>query len=79
MNMLIIRKIIYSDFNENLSNWIDLFLIILLLTVIFTHLDDVLNHTEEKTRNHLRVFAITVVFISVNLPRTFRYIFEVRI
>jgi hypothetical protein len=58
-------------FNRNIFDWVS---IILLLVCIGTHIDDIVAHTENKARNHIRVMAVTVILISVRLLKSARVI-----
>lgn len=58
-------------------NYYDILSIVLLLAVIFTHVADVVNHSEAIARAHIRVFSVTIVFISMRIFESGRVIFEV--
>ena len=50
--------------------------IVLLLTCIFTHIADLVEHSEYKARTHVRIMSVTVIFISFRLLKVGRIINE---
>jgi hypothetical protein len=60
-------------------NWYDWSTIILLLAVIFTHVADVVSHTELIAKAHIRIFSVTIVFLAIRVFETGRVINEVNI
>lgn len=58
-------------------NWFDVFSIILITACAVTHIVDVLNHSEELSRDHARLLAVTVIVIAIRLLKVIRLLFEV--
>ncbi len=68
-------QIILSYF-KNPWNWFDLFVICLITATICSHIVDVVDHTDYKARVHIRILAITIIFISARLLKVGRVINE---
>ena len=48
----------------------------MLLTSIFTHVADIVNHNDYIARVHIRIMSVTVIFISFRLLKVGRIINE---
>ena len=55
-------------------NWYDWISIVILLTCIITHLDDIRDHTDYKARIHLNVMSINVIVVSIRILKSARII-----
>ena len=58
-------------------NWYDIISILLLIAVVCTHIADVLNHSEALAINQNRIFAITVIVVSLRVFEIGRFVNQV--
>jgi hypothetical protein len=73
-----VQKNLFLMYFQDKWNWFDLICISLLLSVIATHIADVVNHTEQMARVHIRIFAVAIVFIGMKFFEKGRTINSVR-
>ena len=67
----------FKEFQKVFTNdWFcyDIVLIIILLTCIITHLDDIRDHSKYKARIHLNCISINVIVISIRILKLTRII-----
>jgi hypothetical protein len=51
--------------------------ILLLITVVCTHIADVCNHSEQLARDQNRIFAITIIVVSLRVFEVGRFVDKV--
>jgi hypothetical protein len=73
-----VSKNAFSIWSRDVWNWFDIISISLLLVVIGTHVADICDHSEARAKLHIRIFAVTIVFIAIRFFRTARTINKVK-
>lgn len=66
-----------NEYYKLKRNWYDIISIILLITVICTHIADVCNHSELLAIWHNRIFAISVIVVSMRAFEIGRFVNKV--
>ena len=66
----------FVNYFTDFWNWFDLISIGLLAAGFFTHIADIIDHSDELARAHVRIMCITVIFIALRMLKVGRIINE---
>lgn len=69
----------YMDYFSDPWNWYDLLSIIMLIVVICTHIADIASHNESIAITHNRLFAVTIIIVSLKIFEIGRFLNKVTI
>ena len=67
---------LFGPYAKDFWNWFDIISILLLCACVITHIVDIVDHSEGIARAHIRILAISVIFISIRLLKVGRILNE---
>ncbi|XP_052775718.1 uncharacterized protein LOC128213734 isoform X3 [Mya arenaria] len=62
----------HTNYLSDMWNWFDWICYTLLLAVIGTHIADIISHTDQLARHHIRLTAVVIIFLWLRLMKNIR-------